>query len=151
MYYFSYGSNLCHRQMKNVRCNGCRYVKNTYLHDYDLSFCNPKSDNVYGYANVQKKRGCKVPGAIWEITQKHEKMLDVYEEYPTSYIKNYFNLDGNKVMFYTMVKTCVFKKPSQRYVNVIKEGYKDCNLDLGYLEEKILNCNNESQYGIIRK
>ena len=140
MYYFAYGSNLCHRQMKGTRCNGCKYVKNTYLNNYEMSFCHPKPDNVYGYANVYKKKGSRVPGAIWEITKEHEKILDVYEEYPTSYKKNYFNSDGNKIMFYIM-KTCSFKKPSQRYINIIKEGYKDCDLDLRYLERKIFNYN----------
>ena len=135
MYYFAYGSNLCHRQMKSARCNGCRYIKNAYLNDYEMSFCHPKSNNIYGYANVHKKEGSRVPGAIWEITKEHEKTLDVYEEYPASYKKDYFNLDGNKVMFYIM-ETCSFKKPSQKYVNIIKEGYKDCDLDLGYLERK---------------
>ena len=81
-----------------------------------------------------------MPDAIWEITKEHEKTLDVYEEYPTSYKKDYFNLDGNKVMFYIM-ETCSFKKPSQRYINIIKEGYKDCDLDLGYLERKTSNYN----------
>ena len=140
MYYFAYGSNLCHRQMKSARCNGCRYVKNAYLDNYEMSFCHPKPNNIYGYANVYKKKGSRVPGAIWKITKEHEKTLDVYEEYPTSYKKDYFNLDGNKVMFYIM-ETCSFKKPSQRYVNIIKEGYKDCGLDLKFLEGKISNYN----------
>ena len=140
MYYFAYGSNLSHRQMKNIRCNGCSYVKNAYLDNYALSFCHPEPDNIYGYANVYKKKGSRVPGAIWKITKEHEQTLDIYEEYPKSYKKHYFNLDGNKTMFYIM-ETCSFKKPSQRYINVIKEGYQDCNLDLVYLERKISNYN----------
>ena len=140
MYYFAYGSNLSHRQMKNIRCNGCSYVKNAYLDNYALSFCHPEPDNIYGYANVYKKKGSRVPGAIWKITKEHEQTLDIYEEYPKSYKKHYFNLDGNKTMFYIM-ETCSFKKPSQRYINIIKEGYQDCNLDLEYLERKISNYN----------
>tara|TARA_B100001750_G_scaffold173058_1_gene141274 strand:+ start:701 stop:1090 length:390 start_codon:yes stop_codon:yes gene_type:complete len=126
--------------MKNIRCNGCSYVKNAYLDNYALSFCHPEPDNIYGYANVYKKKGSRVPGAIWKITKEHEQTLDIYEEYPKSYKKHYFNLDGNKTMFYIM-ETCSFKKPSQRYINVIKEGYQDCNLDLTYLERKISNYN----------
>ena len=145
MYYFAYGSNLCHRQMKNIRCNGCNYVKSCYLTDYEMSFCHPKLENTYGYANVYKKKGSKVPGAIWEITEEHEKKLDVYEEYPTSYTKDYFYLDGNKIMFYIM-KTCSFKKPSQRYINIIKEGYQDCDLDLRYLKKKISDYNMKLEY-----
>ena len=145
MYYFAYGSNLCHRQMKSIRCHGCDYVNSAYLDDHDMSFCHPKSENIYGYANVYKKKGSKVTGAIWKITEEHEKKLDIYEEYPTSYKKDCFYLEGNKVMFYIM-ETCFFKKPSQRYINIIKEGYQDCDLDLRYLEKKIFNYNMKLQY-----
>ena len=71
-----------------------------------------------------------------QLQKNMKKKLDVYEGYPTSYKKDYFYLDGNKVMFYIM-ETCSFKKPSQRYINIIKEGYQDCDLDLGYLEKSI--------------
>ena len=32
-------------------------------------------------------------------------------------------------MTYTMVKKTIFAYPTERYLNVIKRGYKDCNLD----------------------
>ena len=32
-----------------------------------------------------------------------------------------------------MVKKTVFKFPTERYLNVVKRGYKDCNLDKKYL------------------
>ena len=133
MLYFAYGSNLSHRQMKCIRCAGCKYVKNAFLKNYQLSFCHSKKENVFGYANVHKKRGARVPGAIWEITKKHEKILDEYEEYPKSYLKKYFILNGKKVMFYIM-DTCAFRNPSERYVNIIKSGYENCNLDVNYLK-----------------
>ena len=114
MFYFAYGSNLCHRQMNEIRCLGSKYLRNVFLKDYELSFCHPKKESVFGYANVYKKKGSKVPGAIWIITQKHEKVLDEYEEFPISYQKDYFYLNGNKVMFYIMDTYC-FKKPSFSY------------------------------------
>ena len=131
MLYFAYGSNLSHRQMKCIRCAGCKYVKNAFLKNYQLSFCHSKKENVFGYANVHKKGGARVPGAIWEITKKHEKILDGYEEFPNSYQKKYFYLNGKKIMFYIMNK-CFIKKPPKSYVNTIKEGYKDCNVDAKY-------------------
>ena len=87
-----------------------------------------------------KKKGCKVPGAIWIINKKHEQALDVYEEFPKAYKKGYFQLGGNKVMFYTM-EICSFKKPSKRYVALIKEGYKNCDLDLSYLKKRLSHYN----------
>ena len=131
MLYFAYGSNLNHHQMKNIRCIGSKYLKTIFLKNYKLSFCHPNKLNKYGYANIVKKKGSKVPGAIWEITKKHEKILDRYEEFPNSYQKKYFYLNGKKVMFYIMDK-CFIKKPLNSYINTIKEGYKNCNIDIKY-------------------
>ena len=42
-------------------------------------------------------------------------------------------------MTYTMVKKTLFKFPTERYLNVIKRGYKDCKLDKKYLEKALIN------------
>ena len=42
-------------------------------------------------------------------------------------------------MTYTMVKKTLFKFPTDRYLNVIKRGYKDCKLDKKYLEKALIN------------
>ena len=131
MLYFAYGSNLNHHQMKNIRCLGSKYLKTIFLKDYKLLFGHSDKLNKFGYANIVKKKGSKVPGAIWEITKEHEKILDRYEEFPNSYQKKYFYLNGKKIMFYIMNK-CFIKKPPKSYVNTIKEGYKDCNVDAKY-------------------
>ena len=68
--------------MKNIRCFGSRYLKTFFLKDYKLIFCHPNKLNKFGYANIIKKRGSKVVGAIWEITKEHEKILDNYEQFP---------------------------------------------------------------------
>ena len=131
MLYFAYGSNLNHHQMKNIRCIGSKYLKTFFLKDYKLSFCHPNKLNKYGYANIVKKKGSKIPGAIWKITEKHEKILDRYEEFPKSYQKEYFYLSGKKIMFYIM-NNYFNKKPPKSYINTIKKGYKNCNIDLKY-------------------
>jgi len=131
MLYFAYGSNLNHHQMKNIRCVGSKYLRTIFLKGYKLSFCHPNKLNKYGYANIVKKKGSKVPGAIWKITKKHEKILDHYEEFPSSYQKKYFYLNGKKIMFYIMNKSFVKKSPKS-YINTIKEGYKNCNIDIKY-------------------
>ena len=131
MLYFAYGSNLNHHQMKNIRCVGSKYLRTIFLKGYKLSFCHPNKLNKYGYANIVKKKGSKVPGAIWKITKKHEKILDRYEEFPSSYQKKYFYLNGKKIMFYIMNK-CFVKKSPKSYINTIKEGYKNCNIDIKY-------------------
>ena len=36
-------------------------------------------------------------------------------------------------MTYTMVKKTKFSYPTEKYLNVIKGGYKDCDIDKKYL------------------
>ena len=62
-----------------------------------------------------KKTGSKVPGGLWKISAREEKEdsdekeLDYYEGYPTLYTKDFFKLNGEKVMFYIMKRQHSFK------------------------------------------
>ena len=129
MLYFAYGSNLNHHQMKNIRCLGSKFIKSYFLKNYKLIFSHPNKLNKFGYGNIIKKKGSKVAGAIWNITKEHEKILDTYEQFPNIYKKKYFYLSGKKIMFYIM-KEYFIKDPPKSYIDVINQGYKDCNIDL---------------------
>ena len=41
-------------------------------------------------------------------------------------------------MTYTMVKKSPFKFPTERYLSVVKRGYKDCGLDKKYLKKALI-------------
>lgn len=126
-YYFAYGSNLHHAQMKR-RCPKCRYVKNHILNDYQLAFRNG------GWADIEKKVGKKVHGALYLISKCAEKKLDIYEEYPVLYKKIYFIYKRKKVMTYFMCKKTKLVHPTTRYLNIIKQGYKDCKINIRSLK-----------------
>ena len=36
-------------------------------------------------------------------------------------------------MTYVMVRKTQFRYPTERYLNIVKRGYKDCNLDKKHL------------------
>ena len=127
-YYFAYGSNLHHAQMQK-RCPKCVYIKKYILHDFQLTF-----RSKYGAADIERKIGKKVYGALYLISKCAEKRLDVYEEYPTLYKKIYFNYKGKKVMTYTMVRKTKLVPPTTHYLNIIKQGYKDCKLNIKSLQ-----------------
>ena len=42
-------------------------------------------------------------------------------------------------MTYTMVKKSKFRFPTERYLNIIKRGYKDCGLNKMYLIKGLQN------------
>ena len=123
-YYFAYGSNLHHSQMKR-RCPNCRFIKKIILHNYILTF-----RSKYGAADIEKKIGGKVYGGLYIISKAAEKKLDVYEEYPTLYKKIFFKHDNKKVMTYIMGKKTRLVPPTAHYLNTIKQGYKDCKLSM---------------------
>ena len=91
------------------------------------------------YADIEFKKNLIVIGALFEISKNDEKKLDMYEDYPIVYKKYYFTYYGKKVMTYTMTKKTNFTFPSERYLNIIKKGYKDCSLDKKYLKKALKN------------
>ena len=123
-YYFAYGSNLHHLQMKR-RCPKCCFIKKIILHNYFLTF-----RSKHGAADIEKKMGGKVYGGLYVISKTAERKLDIYEEYPILYKKMYFKYNNKKVMAYIMSKKTKTVPPKTRYLNVIKQGYKDCKLSM---------------------
>jgi len=132
MLYFAYGSNLHHFQMKR-RCKDSIFIKKIKLKNFKLTF-----RSKYRAADIEPKKNSIVPGGLFEISKSDEKKLDVYEDYPILYKKYYFIYDRKKVMTYTMVKKTSFKFPTERYLNVVKRGYKDCNLNIKYLNKALI-------------
>jgi gamma-glutamylcyclotransferase (GGCT)/AIG2-like uncharacterized protein YtfP len=130
MLYFAYGSNLHHFQMKR-RCKDSIFLKKIKFKDFRLTFRNM-------YADIEFKKNSIVHGALFEISKIDEKKLDIYEDFPIIYKKYYFKYYGKKVMTYTMTKKTLFTFPSERYLNIIKKGYKDCGLNKKYLKKALI-------------
>ena len=131
MLYFAYGSNLHHFQMKR-RCKDSIFLKKIKLKDFRLTF-----RSKYRAADIEPKKNSIVPGALFEISKSDEKKLDIYEDYPALYKKYYFNYQKKKIMTYTMVKKTSFMFPTERYLNLVKRGYRDCSLSLKYLSKAL--------------
>ncbi len=128
MLYFAFGSNLNRKQIKR-RCKNSRFISRHILKNYQLVF-----RSKYGAADIQRKKGSSVLGAIYDINKTDEKKLDAYEEFPKVYVKKYFKILGKKVMFYYMFNKTKQTEPSRRYLNSIIQGYKDC----GYKDSHVL-------------
>ena len=128
MLYFAFGSNLNRKQIKR-RCKNSRFISRHILKNYQLVF-----RSKYGAADIQRKKGSSVLGAIYDINKADEKKLDAYEEFPKVYVKKYFKIWGKKVMFYYMSSKTKQTEPTRRYLNSIIQGYKDC----GYKNSHVL-------------
>ena len=132
MFYFAYGSNLNHFQIKR-RCKDSIFLKKINLNNFKLTF-----RSKYRAADIEPKKNSIVPGALFEISKSDEKKLDVYEDYPILYKKYYFTYYSKKVMTYTMSRKTLFAYPSDRYLNIVKKGYKDCNLNRHHLKKALI-------------
>ncbi len=133
MLYFAYGSNLHHFQMKR-RCKDSFFLKKINLKNFRLTF-----RSKYRAADIEPSKNSFVPGGLYEISKSDEKKLDVYEDFPILYKKFYFNHYGKRVMTYTMVKKTPFRFPTERYLNVVKRGYLDCELDQKFLKKALFS------------
>ena len=133
MLYFAYGSNLNHFQMKR-RCKDSVFLKKINLNNFKLTF-----RSKYRAADIEPKKNFKVFGGLFEISKSDEKKLDIYEDYPILYKKYYFYYYSKKVMTYTMAKKTPFNYPTERYLNIVIKGYKDCKLDKNYLIKALRN------------
>ena len=133
MLYFAYGSNLHHFQMRR-RCKDSIFLKKINLNGFKLTF-----RSKYRAADIEKKRNSVVQGALFEISKSDEKKLDVYEDFPILYKKYYFYYYDKKVMTYIMVNKEPFKYPTVLYLNIVKQGYKDCKLDEKYLKKALVS------------
>ena len=127
MHYFAYGSNLNHIQMK-MRCKDSLFLKKINLNDFRLTF-----RSNFKAADIEPKKNSIVQGGLYIISKSDEKKLDIYEDFPNLYKKHYFIYKDEQVMTYVMVNKTKFRFPSEKYLNIIKQGYKDCGLEMKYL------------------
>jgi len=116
------------------RCKDSVYLKKINLKDFRLTF-----RSKYRAADIEPKKNSIVLGGLFEISKNDEKKLDLYEDFPILYKKYYFSYYGKKVMTYIMVKKTPFKFPTDRYLNIVKRGYKDCKLNSEYLKKALQN------------
>jgi len=130
MFYFAYGANLNVDNM-SMRCPNAEPIVPFTLPDYDLVF--------RGVADIEQKAGSQVRGALWDITDKCEASLDIFEGYPTLYRKEWFQIkltdalardfgETADVLVYRMNRTG-YAKPSPMYYETIRQGYRDFSLD----------------------
>lgn len=141
-YYIAYGSNLNLKQMK-MRCPDSKLIGTGMLDNYKLLFRSNNRHNAV--ATVEPCAGEKVPVGVFEISEMDELRLDRYEGYPHLYIKKCMPIKSQNIddtaMIYIMNDGFDYGIPSQFYYNTIRQGYKDCHLDLKYLDNAVQEMN----------
>lgn len=136
--YVAYGSNLNVEQMA-YRCPYARILSVGVLHNWKLVFRGVTGNS---YATIVRCKEEQVPVVVWEITPYDEYRLDIYEGYPRFYYKQNVMVqtkeDGvKKAMVYIMNDNAAPGTPSPSYINTIKSGYVQNELNMNYLQNAI--------------
>ena len=137
-YYIAYGSNLSVEQMAQ-RCPDAKVVGMAAIQDWKLVF--------RVHATVEPAEGRVVPVLIWEISERDERHLDVYEGYPSYYFKRDLeltmtDLNGRNprtvtAMVYIMADGHKVRMPMKGYVDVLAEGYERFGFDMNILRRAL--------------
>ena len=142
-YYLAYGSNLNVSQMM-WRCPGAKVKGTAWIENYELLFKGSKSG---AYLTIEKKKGGRVPVAVWEVTAQDEKALDRYEGFPMFYYKKPMKVSYKgfgrckdkavDAFVYIMHEEREIAIPSQSYINTCGEGYDYFSFDRNYLVDAL--------------
>jgi gamma-glutamylcyclotransferase (GGCT)/AIG2-like uncharacterized protein YtfP len=132
MYYFAYGSNLDRQQMKE-RCPNSQPKFSATLHHYKLVFSGWSRQWHGGTASIKPKRGERLHGAIYQVSDRDIVRLDSYEGYPTvndriNVIVNTEIGDAIQAFTYIRKQQAEETKPSTEYLKIIQRGYHDWEL-----------------------
>lgn len=137
MLYIAYGSNINQDQM-TYRVPGAKPLGKGLISGWKLAFHGTDGS---AYATIVKSVDHSVPVVIWEMSDAQEKIMDVYEGYPTSYYKKNIAIVINGVirmgMVYIMNDSRSVARPSRKYVNTIRKGYQSFGIDEAYLNDAL--------------
>lgn len=135
--YIAYGSNLNLAQM-TARCPSARVYAKGVLNNWALVYRGAERNS---HATIERKIGSTVPVLIWDIQPTDEYRLDMYEGYPRYYFKKNImvNIEGRekKAMVYIMDERQLPGRPSASYVETIRQGYTDNNMDISIFEKSL--------------
>ena len=107
-----------------------RNVPHAYHHAVSRISSQLIEQRLGGVATIQRVRGEKVLGTVYEISEQCLRQLDRYEGYPDAYDRlkvTVFDQDGNPIEAITYIKSGQLKEtpPSKEYLAIIQQGYKD--------------------------
>ena len=136
MLYIAYGSNMNLPQMA-YRCPNSKIVCNGKLKGFKLVF------NIHADVIRTNNKKDIVPVVAWDIDEKDWYRLDMYEGFPSYYIKEVVDVELDngeieKAIVYVMADNRKGIAPPQRtYFDCILSGYVDNRIDTEYLYDAL--------------
>lgn len=145
MMYVAYGSNMNLEQME-YRCPNSKVIGTGTVSGWQLVF------NIHADIIETNDFDDKLPVVVWEIADEDWNYLDMYEGYPTYYVKRIVpvELDGKIEYAIAYVMNDARKgiyPPSNGYFECIVQGYVENKIDVGYLYDALdFSYDNQTEY-----
>ena len=89
--YFAYGSNLSWSQIQR-RCPTAQPIEQAWLNNHRLAFRGTSGNWSGGVATVERSRGSRVPGVVYNLSDADLAQLDRCEGHPWSYRRELANV-----------------------------------------------------------
>jgi hypothetical protein len=122
--YLAYGSNLNKVEMRK-RCPSARPVGKLLITQARLVFRS--------VADVMHDPNARVPVGVWSITRECEMALDRYEGAGCVYERYHLRVGDEDALMYMMNDRGI-APPGSGYLDIIRRGYDDFDLDHAYLD-----------------
>jgi gamma-glutamylcyclotransferase (GGCT)/AIG2-like uncharacterized protein YtfP len=130
--YFAYGMNTNLGQMA-VRCPKAQTLGHAVLPNYEFRFAC--------HADILENDEYQVDGVLWDITDDCLKSLDALEGYPFYYDRKEVTVIHNnksiKAITYFMLPGNIDSMPSQGYLDMLYEGYKENAVPVAQIKEAV--------------
>lgn len=139
MYYFAYGSNMNHNQMKE-RCPSSIFIKSVFLKDHKFVYDGNSDIRKGAVGNVIESPGEIVWGGLFEINNTDLAALDYYEGYNRgNYDRRLLSvLSDNDNRYSAFVYLRTGKKrgePGEEYRKIVIQGARNCLLPQDYIDK----------------
>jgi gamma-glutamylcyclotransferase (GGCT)/AIG2-like uncharacterized protein YtfP len=132
MKYFAYGMNTNTAQMA-IRCPKAKPLGRAVLYGHEFRFAR--------HADIIENPDYNAHGVLWEITPDCELALDALEGYPTYYLKKqvrvFYNGQPVECMTYYMAGEYLDELPSDGYLAMLYEGYREYNVNTDQIKESL--------------
>ena len=121
--YIAYGSNMNLRQLQ-YRSPDAKRLGVSQIEGYALEFHGRNGGAV---ATIVPREDSCVPVVLWEISERDERNLDIYEGFPKLYFKKDFRVYRGKrkvsAFAYIMASGYEMGIPSEGYYSTVLDGY----------------------------
>ncbi|MBR1925601.1 MAG: gamma-glutamylcyclotransferase [Clostridia bacterium] len=138
--FFAYGTNISQSEMKS-HSESAVFIGYGELENFELKF---RGFPNHAIATIQKKKGARLPIAIYDLMPTDRFTLDNFEKFPYAYkkqkVKALFNGKPITGYIYFLKIKLDPQIPSDEYIKALRLAYFEAGFDDKIIDDAILEC-----------